>query len=85
MEYLPTLPNLLKALGKSDRKKWRDNEKRTAKKIAYSGGPKGHRYMHYILKKGPISMYRRNRFLSQSSKAKKKFKMAPKIAAHIAD
>ena len=38
---------------------------------AYNGGPKGHRYMHYILKKGPISMYRRIRFLSQSTRPKK--------------
>ena len=24
--------------------------------LAYSGGPKGHRYMRYTLKKGPISI-----------------------------
>ena len=45
---------------------------------AYNGGPKGHRYMHDTLKKGPISMYRRNRFLSQSSQAKKKFQNGPR-------
>ena len=35
VENLPTLPNLLKALGGSGRKKLRDNEKKTAKNIAY--------------------------------------------------
>ena len=24
--------------------------------LAYNGGPKGHRYMHYTFKKGPISI-----------------------------
>ena len=53
VENLPALSNLLKALGGSGR---RDTEKRTANKIAYSDAPKGHRYMRYTLKKGPISI-----------------------------
>ena len=43
---------------------------------AYNGGPKGHRYMHYILKKGPISMLRESRFLSNDPHGQKKFKTA---------
>ena len=43
---------------------------------AYNGGPKGHRYMHYILKKGPISMLRESRFLSHDPPDQKKFKTA---------
>ena len=34
--------------------------------------------MHYILKKGPISMYRRIRFLSQSTPPKKKIQNGPR-------
>ena len=52
MENLPTLPNLLTALGGSGR----TMRKGRPKKIAYSGAPKGHRYMRYTLKKGPISI-----------------------------
>ena len=56
MENLPTLPNLLKALGGLGRKYGEPMRKGRPKKIAYSGGPKGHRYMRYTLKKGPISI-----------------------------
>ena len=56
---LPTLPNLWKALGGSSRKNGETMIKREdlfLKYNAYNGGPKGHRYMHYTLKKGPISI-----------------------------
>ena len=56
VENLPTLPNLLKALGGSGRKNGETMRKGGPKKIAYSGAPKGHRYMRDTLKKGPISI-----------------------------
>ena len=56
VENLPTLPNLLKALGGSGRKNGETMRKGQPKKIAYSGAPKGHRYMRDTLKKGPISL-----------------------------
>ena len=56
MENLPTLPNLLKALWGSRKKNGETMRKGQPKKIAYSGAPKGHRYMRDTLKKGPISI-----------------------------
>ena len=56
MENLPTLPNILMALEGSGRKHGETMRKGRPKKIAYSGGPKGHRYMRDTLKKGPISV-----------------------------
>ena len=46
--------------------------KRQLKCNAYNGAPKGHRYMHYTFKKGPISMLRESTFLSHDPPGQKK-------------
>ena len=61
-------------VGKMERQ-W-ENEDLFLKYNAYDGGPKGHRHMHYTLKKGPISMLRESRFLSHDPPGPKKFKTA---------